>query len=122
MPQLREVRNCPQVPGERPRRWFESEGMDLIVWLSADGRPVGFQLCYDKGRRERALTFAPEGRLLFPRLFREAALMHHRDEGRADLRLARRGIGLGRVRESGTVVQNGESPSRARRSAWTARW
>jgi hypothetical protein len=35
--------------------------MDLIVWLSADGRPVGFQLCYDKDRRERALTFAPDG-------------------------------------------------------------
>jgi hypothetical protein len=35
--------------------------MDLIVWLSADGRPMGFQLCYDKGRRERALTFALDG-------------------------------------------------------------
>jgi hypothetical protein len=37
--------------------------MDLIVWLSAEGRPAGFQLCYGKGRRERALTFAAEGRL-----------------------------------------------------------
>jgi hypothetical protein len=63
MPRLREVPNCRQVPGERPRRWFESEAMDLIVWLSADGRPVGFQICYDKGRRERALTSTVEGRL-----------------------------------------------------------
>ena len=37
--------------------------MDLIVWLSADGCPVSFQLCYDKGRRERALTFTVEGQL-----------------------------------------------------------
>jgi hypothetical protein len=35
--------------------------MDLIVWLSADGRPAGFQLCYNKGLGERALTFAAGG-------------------------------------------------------------
>ena len=51
-----------QVPGERRRRWFASEDMDLIVWLE-EGAPVSFQLCYDKGRRERALTCSADGEL-----------------------------------------------------------
>jgi hypothetical protein len=53
---LREIRNVRQVPGDRRRRWFESEDIDLIVWLDERGEPTSFQLCYDKGRRERALT------------------------------------------------------------------
>jgi hypothetical protein len=59
---LREIRGVRQVPGERQRRWFASEDMDLIVWHEADA-PVSFQLCYDKGRRERALTCTADGAL-----------------------------------------------------------
>lgn len=58
---LRELRDVLQVPGERRRRWFASEDMDLIVWLEEGGAPAGFQLCYDKGRRERALTRKSDG-------------------------------------------------------------
>jgi hypothetical protein len=56
---MREVHPTRQVPGEPHRRWFSSGELDLIVWCDAGGRPVAFQLCYDKGRNERALTWEP---------------------------------------------------------------
>ncbi len=44
------------------RRWFESEGLDLVVWLDAAGGEVeGFQLCYDLGTGEHALTWRTDG-------------------------------------------------------------
>jgi hypothetical protein len=58
---LREIQNVRQIPGEHRRRWFASETIDLIVWLDEGGAPLGFQLCYDKGRNERAVTFEPAG-------------------------------------------------------------
>jgi len=54
---LRELPDTRQIPGEPKRRWFNSPELDLIVWLGSDDRPSGFQLCYDKLRRERALTW-----------------------------------------------------------------
>lgn len=57
MSQLRELANTRQVEGEPKRRWFSSPDLDLIVWLGADEAPIGFQLCYDKDRGERALTW-----------------------------------------------------------------
>jgi len=30
------------------------------VWCDQAGAPIGFQLCYDVGRTERALTWKPE--------------------------------------------------------------
>jgi hypothetical protein len=39
------------------RSWFSDEYLDLIVWTEPDGSISGFQLCYDKGRQERALTW-----------------------------------------------------------------
>jgi hypothetical protein len=56
---LSEVRDCRQVRGEPPRRWFGCDQMDLIVWCDDAGAPIGFQLCYDLGRTERALTWKP---------------------------------------------------------------
>jgi hypothetical protein len=56
---LREVRDCRQVTGEPRRRWFGSDQLDLIVWCDEAGAPVGFQLCYNLGREERALTWKP---------------------------------------------------------------
>jgi hypothetical protein len=43
------------------RRWFEDDGMELIVWYDAGGRATGFQLCYQWKRQEHALTWQ-EGR------------------------------------------------------------
>ena len=42
--------------------------MDLIVWLDETWEPVAFQLCYDKGQDERALTFSAEGTLSHARV------------------------------------------------------
>ena len=55
---FRELRRVAQVPGEPHRRWFEDDGLDLVVWSSPDGAIVGIQLSYEKGtNRERALTW-----------------------------------------------------------------
>jgi hypothetical protein len=54
---LSEIRNARQVEGEGFRRWFTDDYFDLIVWYEDDRRLIGFQLCYDKQGRERALTW-----------------------------------------------------------------
>ena len=55
---FRELRRVAQVPGEPHRRWFEDDGLDLVVWSSPEGAIVGIQLSYEKGtNRERALTW-----------------------------------------------------------------
>ena len=65
MAAVHEVLRPRQVPGEPPRRWFSSSDLDLIVWCDAAGAPVAFQLCYDKGRDERALTWEPSTGLIY---------------------------------------------------------
>lgn len=57
---LSEVTTVRQIPGERRRRWFCSKELDLIIWLDDSGSPASFQLCYDKGPAERALTWTPD--------------------------------------------------------------
>ena len=54
---LHEIKNVRQEHGAGRRRWFESEGFELVVWLDRDERVTGFQLCYDLGRGEHALTW-----------------------------------------------------------------
>ena len=47
-----------QVPGETRRRWFTSEGLDLIVWQQEGGPMSGFQLTYETSPDEvRVLTW-----------------------------------------------------------------
>ncbi len=60
---LKEIPNVRQVPGERRRRWFASPEIDLIIWFNEGDTPVGFQLCYDKNIRERALTLRADGNI-----------------------------------------------------------
>ncbi len=55
---LKETRQVKQVPGERRRRWFSDEVMDLTVWFDEREAPAGFELCYDKGKNERALRWS----------------------------------------------------------------
>jgi hypothetical protein len=64
MDALTEIPAVRQIPGEPPRRWFASQSLDLIVWLDDSGSPAGFQLCYDKLRAERALTWKPDSGFL----------------------------------------------------------
>lgn len=55
---LHEIKNVKQERGAGRRRWFESDGLELVVWLGAeDDRVAGFQLCYDLGHGEHALTW-----------------------------------------------------------------
>jgi hypothetical protein len=54
---LREIKSVKQERGTGRRRWFESDGLDLVVWLDASGNVTGFQLCYDFGQGEQALTW-----------------------------------------------------------------
>ncbi len=58
---LAEIKNARQVPGEQRRRWFRNDDLDLIVWYDESGDISGFQLCYDKLHRERALTWKRGG-------------------------------------------------------------
>lgn len=58
---LREFRHVRQEEGHPHRRWFGDEYFDLIVWEGDDGSVIGFQLCYDKGRDEHALTWKRDG-------------------------------------------------------------
>jgi len=57
---LREIGNVRQNPGQLFRRWFNDEVLDLFVWYHADGSIAGFQLCFDKDERERALTYTDQ--------------------------------------------------------------
>jgi hypothetical protein len=50
------------------RRWFSDHRMDLILWYDGEGEIEGFQLCYDKLRRERALTWTRHGGFLHHRV------------------------------------------------------
>lgn len=56
---LREWQSVRQVPEDGYRRWFTDHDFDLIVWYPDETQKEisGFQLCYDKSRRERALTW-----------------------------------------------------------------
>lgn len=54
---LKEHKRVRQIQGEPRRRWFEDEYFDLIVWLEPGDALWGFQLCYDRDRKPRALTW-----------------------------------------------------------------
>jgi hypothetical protein len=60
MPMLQEIKDVRQVPGDARRRWFGDDYFDLIIWYEPSGAIKGFQLCYDKGDYERALTWTRE--------------------------------------------------------------
>jgi hypothetical protein len=60
MKELVELRSVRQDPDGAKRRWFRASGTDLIVWLDERELPYGFQLCYERGAREFALTWTNE--------------------------------------------------------------
>jgi hypothetical protein len=57
---LKEAKNVRQIEGEPRRRWFDDEYFDLIVWLQPGEEIWGFQLCYDREHKPRALTWTKE--------------------------------------------------------------
>ena len=54
---LREIINIRQVEGEPKRRWFSDTELDLYIWYGDDDTVIQFQICYDKGPKEQALTW-----------------------------------------------------------------
>jgi hypothetical protein len=57
---LSEFSQVKQEGGPGHRRWFQADGLELIVWYDRNRAPEGFQLCYQaSGRKERALTWRP---------------------------------------------------------------
>ncbi|HZF07034.1 MAG TPA: hypothetical protein VE932_22045 [Patescibacteria group bacterium] len=50
-----------QSTREPRRRWFSDDDFDLVVWFSDSGVIVGFELCYDRSRVERALVWSNVG-------------------------------------------------------------
>ena len=61
---LKEIREVRQVPGDARRRMFSSEDLDLTVWFDARDEVLGFELCYDKGKDERAMRWSRENGFL----------------------------------------------------------
>jgi hypothetical protein len=55
-----ETKSVRQISGEPQRRWFWSNYFDLIVWFNSESDIIGFQLCYDKNRYQRVLTWKRE--------------------------------------------------------------
>ena len=58
---LSEIPYVKNIPDEPRRRWFADDNFDLIVWYDPDKRIVGFQLCYDKQKDQRAFTWKEPG-------------------------------------------------------------
>jgi hypothetical protein len=49
-----------QHKGEPKKRWFADDYFEIIIWLDNDSAISGFQLCYDKKKNERALTWTKQ--------------------------------------------------------------
>jgi hypothetical protein len=62
---LSEYEEVRQREGEGFRRWFSDPYFDVIIWYDRKGGEMtGFQVCYDKGRTERAYTRKLEARMV----------------------------------------------------------
>jgi hypothetical protein len=57
MSMLTEVKKVKQIADEPRRRWFTSTSLDLFLWYDKDDNIIQFQICYDKGPNEQALTW-----------------------------------------------------------------
>ena len=57
---LAEIPHVKQYEPTRRRRWFQDDYFDLFVWQDDQGAFTGFQLCYDRSRQQRALSWSVE--------------------------------------------------------------
>ena len=57
---LNEIKDVTQYETGKHRRWFHDDDFDLYTWENYDGALQGFQLCYAKLGKERALRWSPE--------------------------------------------------------------
>lgn len=56
-----EIKNVKQLKGQDYRRWFTDDYFDLFIWYGPDKKISSFQLTYDKGHKERAVTWKRGG-------------------------------------------------------------
>jgi len=56
---LREFPKVRQIPNEGFRRWFTDDDFDLYIWYADRTAKsiTGFQLCYQKKNKQKALTW-----------------------------------------------------------------
>jgi hypothetical protein len=54
---LREISGVRQDDPAVRRRWFQDDYFDLYVWTDPQGELRAFQLAYERGRREKALSW-----------------------------------------------------------------
>ena len=57
---LNEIKEVIQYETGKHRRWFHDDYFELYTWESPDGDLQGFQLCYAKLGKERALRWSAE--------------------------------------------------------------
>ena len=57
---LSEIRDVTQYESGKHRRWFHDDYFALFTWETYSGDLLGFQLCYAKQGKERALRWSPE--------------------------------------------------------------
>jgi hypothetical protein len=57
-PGLREIGPVRQDSARGLRRWFQDDYFDLYVWQDHRGTPIAFQLCYDRGACEGAISWS----------------------------------------------------------------
>lgn len=65
---IAEIPYVKNIENEPRRRWFADDDFDLIVWYDLRDRIVGFQLCYDKQKNQRAFTWKDPGSLRHDRV------------------------------------------------------
>ena len=57
---LKEILDVRQVSGDASRRVYSSAELDLTVWFDDRDGIIGFELCYDKEKNERAVRWSRE--------------------------------------------------------------
>jgi len=60
---LAEIHTVHQETGGLRRRWFSDRKLDLYVWYDDGDNIVQFQICYDKGPDEQALSWQADSGL-----------------------------------------------------------
>lgn len=55
---LREIGQARKDGGSGSRRWFQDAYFDLYIWQDDGGKPIAFQLCYDRHRREGTIGWS----------------------------------------------------------------
>lgn len=90
---LKEITDVAADDTEPRRRWFSDKIVDLYVWYDDSDIVIQFQICYDKGPDEKALTWTRDG----------GFIQHAVDDGEG---------GLFRMKSSPVLTKRGRADTR----------